>query len=89
MAIEGTRWSSVVYAIVFFALFGFADEALRHYSNAWWTVAKVFGYRPKSSESSEYVPDANYSNRHSKLILLFFLHAEPEFWNITIDQYAM
>ncbi|KAI0056323.1 fungal pheromone STE3G-protein-coupled receptor [Artomyces pyxidatus] len=33
------RWATVLWAFAFFALFGFAKEALRHYSMAWQSLA--------------------------------------------------
>ncbi|KAL0956092.1 hypothetical protein HGRIS_002260 [Hohenbuehelia grisea] len=46
-AVEGTRWSVVLCAIVFFAFFGFADEARRNYSAAWKFIACRFpGRKP-------------------------------------------
>jgi len=42
--LECTRWSPVVCAIVFFAFFGFADEARKHYRSAVESVAKKVGY---------------------------------------------
>jgi hypothetical protein len=52
-AIEGSRWISVVYAFVFFVLFGFTDEAMEHYVCALRNVAKTLGYQTRSSGSSE------------------------------------
>jgi len=43
-ALELTRWSSVMCAIIFFIFFGFADEAKRNYSSALRSVAKRVGY---------------------------------------------
>ncbi|KAI0742596.1 pheromone A receptor-domain-containing protein [Daedaleopsis nitida] len=48
IAIEMGRWVYPCSAIMFFMLFGFADEARRSYSAAYWRVAKVFGFLPKS-----------------------------------------
>ncbi|RXW19569.1 hypothetical protein EST38_g6291 [Candolleomyces aberdarensis] len=42
--LEFTRWSVVVCAMVFFAFFGFADEARKNYRSAVETVAKKMGY---------------------------------------------
>jgi pheromone a factor receptor len=42
--LEFTRWSVVVCAMVFFAFFGFADEARKNYRSAVESVAKKVGY---------------------------------------------
>ena len=42
--LETQRWASVVCAVVFFAFFGFADEAKKHYRLLASTVTKRFGY---------------------------------------------
>ncbi|KAJ2926475.1 hypothetical protein H1R20_g10616, partial [Candolleomyces eurysporus] len=42
--LEFTRWSIVVCAMVFFAFFGFADEARKNYRSAVESVAKKVGY---------------------------------------------
>ncbi|PPR02533.1 hypothetical protein CVT24_001959 [Panaeolus cyanescens] len=48
-AVELTRWLPVVCAFLFFALFGFATEAQKHYKLAFWAVMKVFGIKPKQT----------------------------------------
>ncbi|RPD76939.1 STE3-domain-containing protein [Lentinus tigrinus ALCF2SS1-7] len=47
VAIEMGRWVYPCSAIMFFMLFGFAEEARRCYSTAFWRVAKIFGISPK------------------------------------------
>jgi pheromone a factor receptor len=44
LASQMTRWSVVVCGLVFFAFFGFADEARKHYRLAFHSVAKRVGY---------------------------------------------
>ena len=46
VAIEMGRWIYPCSAIVFFALFGFADEARKNYHVAFWWVASKFGFQP-------------------------------------------
>ncbi|THU76386.1 STE3-like pheromone receptor [Dendrothele bispora CBS 962.96] len=46
IAVELTRWSSVFCAFLFFALFGFASEAKKHYRMFFWFVVKPFGFKP-------------------------------------------
>ncbi|OJT14427.1 Pheromone B alpha 2 receptor [Trametes pubescens] len=41
------QWVYVFAAFLFFALFGFAEEARKHYRLAFWWVMKWFGIRPK------------------------------------------
>lgn len=48
VALELNRWSLVLCALVFFAFFGFADEARRNYRRAYWAIAKRFGIVPPS-----------------------------------------
>jgi len=43
VALEMTRWSPVVCALIFFMFFGFADEARKHYASYYQTVAKKVG----------------------------------------------
>ncbi|KAJ6629055.1 fungal pheromone STE3G-protein-coupled receptor [Mycena sp. CBHHK59/15] len=51
-AIELTRWASPFCALVFFAFFGFAVEARKHYRTAFWAVAKRVGFEPAATASS-------------------------------------
>lgn len=46
VSLELSRWSLVFCAFVFFAFFGFADEARKHYRMAYWTVMRLFGVSP-------------------------------------------
>lgn len=43
LSLESTRWSVVFCAFVFFAFFGFADEARKNYRYAFQSVAKRVG----------------------------------------------
>ncbi|PBK68296.1 STE3-like pheromone receptor [Armillaria solidipes] len=47
ITVELHRWIFVFCAFIFFALFGFASEAKKHYRMAFWAVAKRFGFKPK------------------------------------------
>jgi hypothetical protein len=42
LSLQLTRWSCVLCALVFFAFFGFAEEARRHYKNAFFRVLSPF-----------------------------------------------
>jgi pheromone a factor receptor len=57
---EVFRWSTVYCAFVFFALFGFADEARQHYRRVYTTLASRIGYSTftlqKSSHATSSVP---------------------------------
>ncbi|KAF8894930.1 pheromone A receptor-domain-containing protein [Gymnopilus junonius] len=44
VSIEMSRWLVIVCGLVFFAFFGFADEAQKHYKLAFDSVAKRVGY---------------------------------------------
>ena len=46
-ALEMFRWSLVLCAFIFFALFGFADEARRHYRSVYASIVSRIGY-PRS-----------------------------------------
>ncbi len=41
------QWVYVFAAFLFFALFGFAEEAQKHYAATFWWIMKWFGVRPK------------------------------------------
>ncbi|RDX44942.1 STE3-domain-containing protein [Lentinus brumalis] len=53
VAIEMGRWIYPCSSILFFMLFGFADEARRCYSAAFWRAARVFGITPKPTGSGK------------------------------------
>ncbi|KAI0370942.1 STE3-domain-containing protein [Pilatotrama ljubarskyi] len=46
------RWIFPCCALIFFALFGFAEEARKHYSAAFWAVAGRFGFTKPERTSS-------------------------------------
>jgi len=50
-SIELSRWSTVVCAFIFFALFGFADEARKNYRIAYESFARRVGYSTGSMGS--------------------------------------
>ena len=52
VAMELTRWVTPLCAFVFFAFFGFADEAKRHYRVAFWAIAKRVGFKPPTTQLS-------------------------------------
>ncbi|KAL4061959.1 pheromone A receptor-domain-containing protein [Scleroderma yunnanense] len=52
VAVQMTRWATVACAFIFFAFFGFASEARKNYGIAFWTVAKLFGFRPTQTQLS-------------------------------------
>ncbi|KAF7373125.1 Pheromone B alpha 1 receptor [Mycena sanguinolenta] len=43
-SLETTRWLTVACALLFFAYFGFADEAFKNYRSAFASVARKMGY---------------------------------------------
>lgn len=56
-SIELGRWLCVFSAFIFFALFGFASEARRHYSLAFWWIMKRFGVdRPIKKNAPHSLP---------------------------------
>ena len=50
-----TRWTTPLCALVFFAYFGFAEEARKHYSNAFKATRDRFYRRWTARSSSRYV----------------------------------
>jgi len=66
VAMELTRWSSVMCAIIFFIFFGFADEARKHYTQALQSVAKKAGYTSFMTQSTSESYGYNYGSRFSK-----------------------
>nr|QQL12041.1 mating-type protein STE3.2 [Hypsizygus marmoreus] len=53
IAVEFTRWVTPLCALIFFAFFGFADEAKRNYRRAFWFLAKPFGFRPATPRAAK------------------------------------
>ncbi|KAF9462769.1 STE3-like pheromone receptor [Collybia nuda] len=53
IGVELTRWLPVFCAFLFFALFGFASEAKKHYAMAFWWVAKRFGFNRPSAKGTK------------------------------------
>ncbi|KAJ7636804.1 pheromone B alpha 1 receptor, partial [Roridomyces roridus] len=51
-SLESARWLTVGCAVMFFAYFGFADEALKNYRFAFFSVAKRMGYSGATQSSS-------------------------------------
>ncbi|EKM52534.1 uncharacterized protein PHACADRAFT_100122 [Phanerochaete carnosa HHB-10118-sp] len=51
IAYEMGRWIYPCAAFIFFGLFGFADEACRHYKAAFWWLVKPFGCKPQPCKS--------------------------------------
>ncbi|EGO28760.1 hypothetical protein SERLADRAFT_434660 [Serpula lacrymans var. lacrymans S7.9] len=68
VAMQLTRWFVVVCAFIFFAYFGFAAEARRHYITVFWRIAKLFGYsRPPMIPSAGFNPRALHMASHGSL----------------------
>ncbi|KAJ3876744.1 pheromone receptor [Lentinula edodes] len=51
-AIQINRWLPVICAFIFFALFGFAEEAMKNYRRAFWFLVRPLGIRPSSEGGS-------------------------------------
>ncbi|KAJ7759882.1 pheromone A receptor-domain-containing protein [Mycena metata] len=47
--VELSRWAGVVCALAFFAFFGFAAEARKHYRMAFWAVGKRVRFSPPAN----------------------------------------
>lgn len=50
-SLEISRWAPIIGAIVFFAFFGFADEAIKHYRTYINSVAKRVGYSTMGTDT--------------------------------------
>ncbi|EPQ55600.1 STE3-like pheromone receptor, partial [Gloeophyllum trabeum ATCC 11539] len=55
-SVQLSRWIFPVCCIIFFALFGFAEEARRHYSMLFWWIAKRFGLKPPAKKLQATLP---------------------------------
>ncbi|KAI0668933.1 putative fungal pheromone GPCR, STE3-type [Trametes maxima] len=62
------RWIFPCCALIFFALFGFAEEARKHYSAVFWAVAKRLGYtKPECTRSAKQsLPSFVRASNHTK-----------------------
>jgi pheromone a factor receptor len=59
-SVEASRWSCVACALIFFAFFGFAEEAKKHYKLALCSVAKKMGVSTSFIGSSGFVSSSGY-----------------------------
>lgn len=62
ISLEMGRWIYPLAAFLFFALFGFAEEARRHYRAAFWFAVKPFGFKPCPKR-----PAFHNASRYAKL----------------------
>ncbi|EIN05671.1 STE3-domain-containing protein [Punctularia strigosozonata HHB-11173 SS5] len=53
-ALEVQRWSPIICAFIFFAFFGFAQEAKANYSRAYWSVARKFGHTKSTASTTRF-----------------------------------
>ncbi|KAH0834106.1 STE3-domain-containing protein [Lanmaoa asiatica] len=73
-SIETSRFFIVLCAVVFFAFFGFADEAKRNYRLAYMSVAKRVGLSTTGTQSVNGTnPDMSYNSRSAN-IPVFITH---------------
>ncbi|KAI6030040.1 pheromone A receptor-domain-containing protein [Pisolithus marmoratus] len=56
VSVEMTRWLFPACGLLFFALFGFAAEARRHYRAIFLSIVKLFGYKPTPQEARRGLP---------------------------------
>ncbi|KAJ7153329.1 pheromone B alpha 1 receptor [Mycena filopes] len=59
-SLETTRWLTVGCAFLFFAFFGFADEAVRNYRGAFGAVARRLGFATATAEAGAGSVHLNY-----------------------------
>ncbi len=60
VAFETTRWVNPLCAFIFFAFFGFADEAKKNYRAAFWKIGGIFGFKAAPSTSKAQVQSVGY-----------------------------
>jgi len=53
ISLSFTQWVTPACALIFFAFFGFADEAKRNYRAVFWMLVKPLGLRPSSSRGGK------------------------------------
>ncbi|KAJ3973665.1 pheromone receptor [Lentinula raphanica] len=68
--VQINRWLPVACAFVFFALFGFAEEAMKNYRRSFWYVAKLFGFHPRPGSQSNTVHQSKSGMFSGYVILL-------------------
>lgn len=68
--IETTRWATVACALLFFAYFGFADEAIKNYRSAFFSVAKRVGYSHATMSSGGVLSSNGCVSLHFPLLPL-------------------
>jgi hypothetical protein len=61
---ELTRWSAIICSFIFFAFFGFTDEARKNYRIAFNAVAKKFGYATDLAGTQHEAPHVMEFARH-------------------------
>jgi pheromone a factor receptor len=74
--LELNRWSIILCAVVFFAFFGFAEEAQKNYRKTYWAVAKRFGAVPPSNQPRFVVHNIQGSNNQ----LINLCSFSPQGW---------
>ena len=52
-SLQFTRWTTIICGLVFFAFFGFADEAQKHYKSAFESFAKRIGVSISSRDTTK------------------------------------
>lgn len=68
ISVEMSRWIYPFAAFIFFALFGFAPEARRHYAIAYWRILGHFGVKPAPKQAGLELPSCvMYLNLYSNL----------------------
>ncbi|KDQ50574.1 hypothetical protein JAAARDRAFT_141773 [Jaapia argillacea MUCL 33604] len=65
-SLELSRWLTIFCACIFFAFFGFADEARKHYRLAFTSVAKRVGYSGTTLGASGAIASSGFTGSVSK-----------------------
>ncbi|KAJ7930473.1 pheromone A receptor-domain-containing protein [Mycena leptocephala] len=68
-SVETLRWATLACALLFFAFFGFADEAIKNYREAFQSVAKRMGYSTAGSSRFSSTGCRNLETPHLLLLL--------------------
>ncbi|KAE9396423.1 pheromone receptor [Gymnopus androsaceus JB14] len=75
IGVQLNRWVPVACAFIFFALFGFAEEAQKNYRRAFWFFARRLGFRPASEGGGK----TKGGILSGYVILTFLLYAHSNF----------
>ncbi|EGO05352.1 hypothetical protein SERLA73DRAFT_174466 [Serpula lacrymans var. lacrymans S7.3] len=53
LAFQWDRWTTIIYALLFFAFFGFRADVLQYYRGIFLAILRPFGYRPSTPDLND------------------------------------